>query len=118
MTRTAIRHTMFALATASLLIAFTGLTAYAQSATPFMGMKGAAITSAAISGSQPQPPQGLAAKTASKRVQLILNSFSDGITANAQKTPKGLTTRKGSRQTGAVLPHPIRDYALSANNSR
>jgi hypothetical protein len=88
MTRTAIRHTMFALATASLLIAFTGLTAYAQSATPFMGMKGAAIaTSAAISGSGPQ-------------------------------TPKGLGTKKGSQQTGAVLPHPIRDYALPASNSR
>ena len=41
MSRTAIRHTMFALATMSLLLAFTSLTVYAQSATPFMGMKGA-----------------------------------------------------------------------------
>ena len=87
MSRTAIRHTMFALATMSLLLAFTSLTVYAQSATPFMGMKGAAITSAAISGSKPE-------------------------------TPKGFTTKKGSQQTGAVLPHPIRDYALSASNSR
>jgi hypothetical protein len=41
---------MFALVTISLLIAFTSLTIKAQSS-PFMGIKGAAITGAAVSGS-------------------------------------------------------------------
>ena len=59
MTRTAVRHTIFALATLALLTVFTSLTAYAQSRSPFMGMKGAAITSAAVSG-QPNAPKGLA----------------------------------------------------------
>lgn len=31
---------------------------------------------------------------------------------------KSTSMKKGSQQTGAVLPHPIRDYALSASNSR
>jgi hypothetical protein len=39
MTRTAVRHTIFALATLALLTVFTSLTAYAQSRSPFMGIK-------------------------------------------------------------------------------
>lgn len=34
------------------------------------------------------------------------------------KTPNVLATKKGSQQTGAVLPHPIRGHAMSMSNSR
>jgi hypothetical protein len=39
----------------------------AQGRSPFMGMKGAAITSAAISGSQPDAPKGLATQPPAQR---------------------------------------------------
>jgi hypothetical protein len=46
----------------ALLTVFASLTAHAQSASPFMGAKGAAI-----SGSEPNSPRGLAGRANSQR---------------------------------------------------
>ena len=62
MTRTAIRHTLSAFAAVALVSAFAGSPTSAENRSPFMGTKGAVITSSAVSASQPKTPKGFATK--------------------------------------------------------
>jgi hypothetical protein len=62
MARSVICHTL--LAFVFLIFAFA---TSAQSRSPFLGMKGAAITGAALSGSQPNAPKGLATQPRAHR---------------------------------------------------
>ena len=90
-----IRHTASAFVAAALVSAFAGNPAYAQ-----------------------QKVEGTMTHEMGHYLGLdhTLTNKNSGVEAKT-KAPKDLAARKGMPQAGAVLPHPIRDYALSANNS-